>query len=141
MFKPVPGERNDNPYSVPMEVARERYFLLCCTWADHGMIEHMGVPKENMEAARNFFEWTWRKAQERLQRLTAALLHRVEGDYAAVEDLCRKGELKTYGIRKMDLKIARAFFDHLWRLNEPMFLQMREKTHAVREVNRQDSPA
>lgn len=57
-----PGEDDRDPFSVPREVVRKRNVAMAVKLCSLGQLVQFGVPKENYEAARNWFDGIWAKS-------------------------------------------------------------------------------
>lgn len=79
-WKPYPGENDDDPFSVPREIVKERWYCLLYEAAKQGGLEEHGVRKVDvdrgdMTSLRNLFDKTWGENCEKFEKLKAEREH------------------------------------------------------------------
>lgn len=112
-FAPCPGEDDANPFSVPREIARDRWYALVVELSREGNLVSHGVPKDNPEAARNFFDQTWGENERVFRGIVSALDMPRDAGLTSLITMGRHGSLRNYKVEPGDDRGAAALYDHL----------------------------
>ena len=86
-WKPYPGERDDDPFSVPREVVKERTYTMMFELGKRGQLQHEGIQAEplrrgDLTQLRDTFERIWRANCEKFERMKAEATNGVQAGQA-----------------------------------------------------------
>lgn len=117
-FKPYPGEVSTgpfggDPFSVPRDLARERWYTMVLRIASEGQLEHYGVTKGNFAAARDFFATTWENNSRIFDKIVGAMKADGESGRAVFLEMGQRGELENYQVPRGDEGRSLACYEHL----------------------------
>ena len=109
-FKPYPGEDDNDPYSVPRDRVRDRFYVLVMKWCDIGGLAQYGVAQGNRDAAQEYFDRAWEVNSQTFRDVTRAAL---DPDESACRDalgrLAAEGRLKTFKVAPGDAAALEEF--------------------------------
>lgn len=128
-WEAVEGEDDRDPYSVPRERVKDRFYALAYNFAEQGTLTHQGVPKGNMEAARDWADKVWRGNCDRFDRLTKAFMEPGLTGKPKVVAMVHEPEsyLAQLGVPQGDEGTAAAFYDFIVHRNRGRFEKMRSE--------------
>lgn len=71
-WKPYPGENDNDPFSVPREIVKERWYALLYEACKQDGLGKYGVRKDDMDGLRDLFDKTWSENCANFEKLKAA---------------------------------------------------------------------
>lgn len=81
-WKPYPGENDADPFSVPREIVKERWYALLYEACRQGGLEAHGVARDNMDGLRDLFDRTWAENCEKFEKLKQERDHGIREENA-----------------------------------------------------------
>lgn len=122
-----------DPFLVSREQAKERHHKFVMLLCQHGKLSHLGVPKENWAAARNYFDRTWASNCADFDQLVKAFAGGERGRAALVAANHRSRYLTLFGVPPGDDATAGAWFDWVCQRHpEEIAALQKEAADAVR---------